>query len=105
MSTLTSTVSSTLRIDKVIRLRGEQLAKKAGFNPDKLYTRNQKHKLTIIRGAMMYHLRFSCKYTLREIGEIFNRTPYACSYWSQKLYDLESIQDADAMKILNYIKP
>ena len=100
-----NTLLSTVRIDKLIRLRGEELAKEAGFKPEQLYTRNQRHRLTIIRGAMMYHLRYSCRYTLREIGETFNRTPHSCAYWSKKLCDLESIQDEQAMRYLSYIKP
>ncbi len=100
-----SSLTNIVRIDKVIRLRGEEMAIEAGFKDWQLYTRSQKHKLTIIRGAMMYHLRFSCSYSLREVGEVFNRTPSAISYWSNKLSELAYIRDEEAMYYLNYIRP
>ena len=100
-----NTVTNIVRIDKIIRLRGEELAIAAGFKGWQVYTRSQKHELTIIRGAMMYHLRYTCGYTLREVGEIFNRTPCACSYWSNKLVELEHIQDSKAMRYIDYIRP
>ena len=100
-----SSLTNIVRIDKVIRLRGEEMAIEAGFKGWQLYTRSKKHKLTIIRGAMMYHLRFSCSYSLREVGEVFNRTPSAISYWSNKLSELAYIRDEEAMYYLNYIRP
>tara|TARA_R110000796_G_scaffold43359_1_gene106636 strand:- start:406 stop:711 length:306 start_codon:yes stop_codon:yes gene_type:complete len=100
-----NSLTNIVRVDKVIRLRGEEMAIEAGFKGWQLYTRSQKHKLTIIRGAMMYHLRFSCSYSLREVGEVFNRTPSAISYWSNKLSDLAHIGDEEAMRYIDYIKP
>ena len=100
-----STLISTADKEQHIRLRGEQLAKRAGFRPKQLYTRNSMHDLTIIRGAMIYQLRWSCGYKLREIGAIFNRSPYTCCYWTKKLNDLEYIQDTEALHYINYIKP
>ena len=40
-----------------------------------------------------------------EVGEVFNRTPSAISYWSNKLSDLVHIGDEEAMRYIDYIKP
>ena len=101
MSSLASTVST----QKLIRYNGEQLALKLGYKPRQLYNRRVSHDIALVRGCMMYHLRFVCGYTTRECGEVFNLNASSCSYWCRKIGDYESINDRVVMEYLEYIKP
>jgi hypothetical protein len=101
MNSLTNIVS----IDKLIRYKGEQLTVELGYKPRQLYNRKVPHDIALIRGVMMYHFRWSCRYTTRECSEVFNMNPSSCAYWCKKISDYESINDAVVMEYIQYIKP
>jgi chromosomal replication initiation ATPase DnaA len=95
---------STVRTDKLIRYQGEQIAKMIGYRPEQLYNKKRKNELCLIRGVMMYRLRWSCGFTVREVGEVFNMHHSSCCYWCQKVNDMESINDELTLRLLKHIK-
>ena len=97
-------VQNTVRTDKLIRLRGEQVAKMLGYKPEQLYSKKRKSELCLIRGVMIYRFRWSCGLTVREIGEVFNMHYSGCCYWCQKVSDLESINDELTLRLLKHIE-
>ena len=95
---------STVRTDKLIRYQGEQIAKMIGCRPEQLYTKKRKSELCLIRGVMMYRLRWSCGFTVREVGEVFNMHWSNCCYWCQRVRELQDINDELTLRLLKHIK-
>jgi chromosomal replication initiation ATPase DnaA len=88
-----------------IKLRGAEMAMELGCYPKSLYNNSRKDNIPLIRGVMMYYLRYSCGYTLTEASKIFNLHSASCYYWCEKIRGLESIGDKLTIKLLNYIEP
>ena len=95
---------STVRLDKLIRYQGEQVAKMIGYRPEQLYSKTRKKELCIIRGVMIYRLRWSCDFTLRECSEIFHMHTSSSGYWSNRIRGLEDIGDELTLRLLKHIK-
>lgn len=100
-----NTQINTVNSHKMIRYNGEQLAVLLGYRPRQLYNRRVSHNIALVRGVMMYHLRYSCGYTIRECSEVFNLDPSSCAYWCKKIADYESINDTIVIEYLKFIKP
>ena len=90
---------------KWIIRRAEKLVKKEGCNPNIMYKKRAKQPIPLIKGAVIYTMRWELKYTLQECADTFNMTPATASYWSERIREQLQMNDSQTIKILEYIKP
>ena len=93
----------------MIMSQGDRLATTLGYDPQRLYQHPHNSRLTreeaLIRGIMMYQLRWCCRYTMRESAEVFDMDASSCAYWCRMVKDYISINDSVVIQYLRYTQP